>query len=203
MDRVSKQGDDIIHTLLRTFAITGLLALAPAASAQIQTTAPGLQGTVSAPTSSKLDTDVRRISTPVRSQADLDIYVQSYSDTFLDLLPADAKQEFLAGVTFNERGITSFPVDVIETHLTASEAHRFLSYFGMQGGTKQLGGLDVDTALDSVVMSGSALAASRIDPSNPRISETHSLSQDFLEGYQCAGQGSCAKADGWACTSNC
>ena len=191
-----------MHPLLRTFAITGLLTLAPVVSAQTQTIAPGPQDTVSAPTSSKLDTDLRRISTPVRSQADLDVYVQSYSDTFLDLLPADAKQEFLAGVTFNERGITSFPVDVIEDNLTASEAHRFLSYFGMEGGTQLLGELDVETALDRVILSGASLSQARLGSYDPQAANSPSVGP-FLPGYRCESPGTCVVADGRACTSNC
>ena len=193
-----------MHTLLRTFAVTSALALAPVANAQIQTTTPGPQATVSAPVSasSELDTDLRRVSTPVRSQADLDVYVQSYSDTFLDLLPADAKQEFLAGVTFNERGITSFPVDVIEDNLTASEAHRFLSYFGMEGGTQLLGELDVVTALDRVILSGSFLSQTQLESYGPQSANSPSVGP-FLPGYLCESPGTCVIADGRACTSNC
>lgn len=175
-------------------SIAAAFALSTTAAAQI---APALTPAPSGP-STALEADLRETVTPVRSQADLDIYTHSYGDTFLDVLPADAKAEFLAGVTFNERGITSFPVDVLEDNLTASEAYRLLSYFGMQDGTAQLDGLGVDTALDRVILSRSSQSA--ISNSNSSMT---SDSDKFLLGYSCSGPGTCAQNDGHACTSNC
>lgn len=117
------------------------------------------------------------------------------------MLPADARAEFLSGVTFNERGITSFPVDVLEDNLTALQAYRFLSYFGMESGTVQLDGLKIDTALDQVVLSRASLDPGS-SPINAMTSNQHEL-RDFLMGYRCAGEGTCSQSDGNACTSNC
>ena len=184
----------MLETLATAIAIAGCLA--GSASAQdFRIDAPSQTAEVT------LEQQLKRTVVPVASEADLRLYTESYHDTFLDALPPAAKQDFISSLKFNERGLTSFRMDVLESNLSATEAYRLLSHFGMEGGTPKLK-LKQVTALDTAIM---LRASEKTSPSTPGATNDYgpSINGEFLESYICAGPGSCGRNDAYACTSNC
>lgn len=151
---------------------------------------------VSAPASAKEDA-VKQLSTPINSQADLNVYAHSYETTFLDMLSSSSKDEFLSGIDFNKYGATSFPLEGIKSELSPSQAYRFLSYFGLTASTDFLEGLRTENTIDEAIIYRSQRSSQRNDGT------TTSPEDGFLVGYKCDTPGTCIQAAGFACTSNC
>lgn len=128
---------------------------------------------------------------PIRSRGDLDQYLATHKTIAspLDAFSPGLRQMFLSSLTFNEKGITGFRYDVLES-LRPTEIYKILSLFGAQGFTSQLSNVRIVTPTDSLIMS-------------PAGDGVIGIGSDFLEGYRCASKGTCHTSTLDACTSNC
>lgn len=128
---------------------------------------------------------------PIRSRGDLDQYLAAHKMTAspLDAFPPGLRQMFLSSLTFNEKGITGFRYDVLES-LTPTEIYKVLSLFGAQGFTPQVTNVRIVTPADSIIMS-------------PPTGGVIGIGFDFLKDYRCQSKGTCHVDNMAACTSNC
>lgn len=128
---------------------------------------------------------------PIHSRGDLDQYVATHRTIAspLDAFSPGVRQMFLSSLTFNEKGITGFRYDVLES-LTPTQIYKILSLFGMQESTSQLTNARIVTPADSVIMS-------------PPLGGVIGIGFDFLKEYRCLSRGTCHADNMSACTSNC
>lgn len=136
--------------------------------------------------------DVRVAMAPIRSRAQLAQFLAhtpAADSPFSKLSPA-ARKRFVSSVTFNERGITGFRYGDLEMELSATDAYRILSLFGVEDMVPMLAHLRTDTAADRLIM---ANAGTRVTPM---------LRADYLN-YWCASRATCLPHEEAICTSNC
>lgn len=135
---------------------------------------------------------IAKVLAPIRSQGDLDQHIATHraGTSPFDALQPSLRQMFLASLTFNEKGVTGFRYDVLET-LSATEVYNILSLFGMQGSTSQIKRARVVTPTDALIMSPAAGGI------------VGGIGLDFLEDYRCQSKGTCTANNMKACTSNC
>jgi hypothetical protein len=134
---------------------------------------------------------IAQATAPIRSRGDLDQYLFTHKTIAspLDAFSPSLRQMFLSSLTFNEKGITGFRYDVLES-LTPTEIYKILSLFGAQGFTPQLTNVRIVTPTDNLIMS---------PPSGGVIG----IGFDFLKDYRCQSRGTCHVDNMAACTSNC
>jgi hypothetical protein len=75
---------------------------------------------------------------PIRSLADLRLYMQNHPLNPLNALAPRSLEKFVDSLTFNTRGLTSYRTAEIETELTPRQAYAVLSLFGVQDSIGQL-----------------------------------------------------------------
>lgn len=125
---------------------------------------------------------------PIKSEADLERYTNlvPISISPLRYLSQQNRTLFMESLKFNDRGITGFRYDVLES-LSPTQAYEILALFGVQSATNTVVGLVSSTPADSLIMqpglSCSAYAA--------------------CINTECVGPGACGPAYGMACTKNC
>lgn len=136
--------------------------------------------------------DVRLAMAPIRSRTQLDQYLARTpaADSPFSKLSPGARKRFLAGVTFNERGITGFRYGDLEMELSATDAYRILSLFGVEDLVPMLAHLRTDTPADQLIM---AKAGTRVTPT---------LRADYMN-YWCASRATCLPQEEAICTTNC
>lgn len=154
--------------------LSSLLSMAgDAEQMSLQRNAPGADGGAFTESS----------AAPIKSPSDLVFHLKGHpGDSPLMVLSPLTRQLFLAGLRFNEKGVTTLRYDVLES-LTPSEAYQILSLFGMQGLTPRLNLRGVGP-LDNKVM---AIAPSLFP----------------LKDYYCEGRGTCRQGDNVACSDAC
>ena len=135
----------------------------------------------------KLQLVTKRLAS-VRSIADLHAYLARTPMGPLDNLSPWGRKAFLSSLKFNEQGLTQFDFTVVEEELSATEAYRLLSLFGLQRTTSLLKGLSVETALDKLIMSQ--------QPQQRLYMADH-------KGYYCKTQGTCESSPQSICLDGC
>lgn len=139
--------------------------------------------------------DLDFLVAPIKSQADLKRHlnaVESFEATSpLTRLSRDARHEFVASVTFNDKGITGYRTDTLEKELTVSQIYQVLSLFGQQRNTSIFKNSRIDSELDREIMNMYKSDSSK------------SCDAGDYEGYKCESRGTCTRALGKICTSNC
>jgi hypothetical protein len=130
-------------------------------------------------------TQIDKAVAPIKSARDLQFHILNspMGSSPLDSLSPRSKQIFLSSLTFNEKGLTGFQYDVLET-LTPTQIYKILSLFGEQRFTSQMKGVRSITAADSLIMSVTPMLAP-------------------LMGYRCEARGTCSEMMSKACTDNC
>jgi hypothetical protein len=132
---------------------------------------------------------------PVKSLADFHRHIQSSgraAAAFAKLPPA-MQQDFIANLRFGEKGVSSLRLGILEDALSVTEAYDILALFGYQHAIAKMPGLKVKTQTD-------LLARQTVSPMGAGLDDQD---EGFLEGYYCAGRGTCTKSTRDACTENC
>ena len=124
---------------------------------------------------------------PVKSDADLAAYLRTAGrDSPLMALSPAARRRFLDSLTFNENGLVSYQYQDIAQELTASQAYRVLSLFGVQRTTHLLGAR-VEDAADAAVSA---------KPHVPQLMADHAK-------YKCVSPHNCYYSEFFICLTGC
>jgi hypothetical protein len=124
---------------------------------------------------------------PIKSEMDLSEHLRTADKhSPLMALSPGARQRFIASLGFNENGLVSYRYDDLARELTASQAYRLLSLFGVQRTTHLLGAR-TEAAADAAVSER---------PIVPRLRADHT-------GYKCVGSHNCYMAEFYICTDGC
>lgn len=136
-------------------------------------------------------TSIAQATAPIHSRGDLDQYVATHRTIAspLDAFSPSLRQMFLSSLTFNEKGVTGFRYDVLES-LTPTEIYKILSLFGMQGGTSQITNARVVTPADALIMT-------------PLLGGAIAIGDDWSVGYYCIRHGLCGVSPDSVCTRYC
>jgi hypothetical protein len=105
----------------------------------------------------------------------------------LDELPPQARARFLAGLTFNSRGIAGFNYADLQADLTASQVYRILALFGAQRDTQLIGARVVSSADRAAVQPVQGSGGEGTDHKD----------------YECVSAGTCSPQATYICMSNC
>lgn len=145
--------------------------------------------------SSNQRNEIDNATATIRSESDLHKYLQAppIARTPLGNLSPSARRQFLASLTFNDKGLTGFDYRALSNELSASEIYRVLSLFGMQHVTAQIPGVRVNTPLDAAILR----------QVSPQFCGTGVDCLEDHENYKCESTGSCKMYNGYICTSNC
>lgn len=87
----------------------------------------------------------------IRSQGDLQRYLQTTPDSSLHRLPASARQMFIDSLVFTPRGLGSYSYLPLQT-LSVTEIHQILSLFGVQTSLEAIPGLRARTAAEHLML---------------------------------------------------
>jgi hypothetical protein len=143
----------------------------------------------------------------IRSEADLKSYLQSapISRTPLGKLSLSAQRQFLASLTFNEKGLTGFNYRALPDELSVSEIYQVLSLFGMQRTTAMIPDARIETSVDAAIMRH--ISPQACPPRGPKIQGSEVSPQFGCDGdrkeYRCESKGTCQSRNTYICTSNC
>lgn len=125
----------------------------------------------------------------VNTATKLDAYIKQHFDQKpLAYLSEPARQRFVAGLTFNDNGLTGFRYDDLEAELTYSQAYEILRLFGAQG---KVSAMDL-----AVVTEEDAKLFGVISKSPVQLREDH-------RGYKCIGRYNCREQRNYICLSAC
>lgn len=104
------------------------LALLMTTAAWAQSAQPATPGTA---TTDQATQDERGPAIPLRSRADLDTWIRQHADeeTPFDRMPPGARIRFLAGLGFNERGLTGFDPTDLGISLSPADIRTVLALF--------------------------------------------------------------------------
>jgi hypothetical protein len=114
--------------------------------------------------------------TQIQSAKDLEIYLQTASNSPLDYMSSAAKQRFVSSLVFSDNGLGSFQYSDLEG-LSGAQIYQILSLFG--------------TERTSSMISKEG-APINVEP----------IEGDHMD-YKCESIGTCMIAPGFICTSNC
>lgn len=124
---------------------------------------------------------------PIKSLEDFDVYIRGIGieNTPLKKLTLESRHRFIESLRFSKSGLASFDYTDLEHELTATEAYKLLSLFGLQSTTSSLEGLRIKDQVDRLIV-------------NPNVAT-------FIDykSYECIKPGTCEVAGGRICTSNC
>jgi hypothetical protein len=170
------------HIFLATVLLSGFLSL--------QASAQKLE--IAAQTENAISTrDVAFELAPVKSQVSLLAYQQITPDVVspISKLSPVGKAEFLASLTFNDKGVTGFNYRVLENELTPTQIYSVLALFGAQHLTPRLRGARVDSEADHLLLSDTQAKMRRIG--------------DDYSGYACTARATCTTSINSICMSSC
>lgn len=143
----------------------------------------------------------------IRSEADLKNYLQAtpIARTPLGKLSPSAQRQFLASLTFNEKGLTGFNYRALSDELSASEIYQVLGLFGMQRTTALIPDVRIETPMDEAIIR--RVSPQVCPPRGPKVRRTGVTPQGLCasdhENYKCESTGSCKYYNSYICTSNC
>lgn len=131
---------------------------------------------------------------PIQQREDIQRYrsVNQDGNSPLGLLSPKARETFLQGLTFNEKGISGFRYDVLEEELSLYQAYQVLALIGQQRKSYLLERARVESALDHSVL----------DLMNQYQIEAK-CSGGNLDGYRCASRATCTRSMKSVCLSSC
>ena len=124
-------------------------------------------------------TDAAEDPRHLKSAADLDTYLSTTPSTPLDVLSADARQNFLSSMVFSAKGLASFNYTDLAT-LSSSQITDILRLFGVERTTP-------------------LVTHARVSPEGDTVTRM----RDDHDGYWCSSAATCTKLAGNICTSNC
>ncbi|QBG89441.1 hypothetical protein [Xanthomonas oryzae] len=119
--------------------------------------------------------------------------VKADASSPINLLSPAARKRFVESLRFNASGVTSFRYSDIEAELSASQAYRLLSLFGLESKVSSMRKIRVDSEEDRAV--SLAYPASAFTPDR-RQDEDH-------KDHACIGEHTCEEAVGKICMSGC
>lgn len=139
---------------------------------------------------------LRLRTAPIHSAALLREYLaKEDASSPLNLLSPAAKKRFVESLRFNEKGVTSFTYSDIEAELSASQAYRLLSLFGLESTISSMHKMRVDGEED--------INVNRAFPMN-RAFPTPGRGQDEDHNdYKCESPHNCVESVGTICMSGC
>ncbi len=178
-------------TKLKQIAICALATLALSGAAAFA------QFNQSAPETGEIESevDVERelavLLAPIKSKQDLDQHLTRNVDSPINNLPLSVKWQFLGSLVFNENGLASFNYDILERHVSPTEAFEVLSLFGVQHTVRLFTGSKSTSRSDRLIM---------LDADGPSSSFT--MDADH-KGYYCESRANCRELDGYICMSSC
>nr|WP_249030908.1 hypothetical protein [Xanthomonas oryzae] len=108
--------------------------------------------------------DASRLPTaPIRSTEQLDRYLANAdASSPLALLSPASRKRFIQSLRFNANGVTTFTYNDIEAELSASQACRLLTLFGIQHTLASMRKIRIETQEDEKAMQ--SCAATRLQP---------------------------------------
>ncbi|AJQ89147.1 hypothetical protein ACQR5V_04740 [Xanthomonas oryzae pv. oryzicola] len=108
--------------------------------------------------------DASRLPTaPIRSTEQLDRYLANAdASSPLALLSPASRKRFIQSLRFNANGVTTFTYNDIEAELSASQACRLLTLFGIQHALASMRKIRIETQEDEKAMQ--SCAATRLQP---------------------------------------
>lgn len=139
--------------------------------------------------------DLDFLVAPIKSSSDLKQHLRAVESSKvaspLARLSRDARDRFVASVTFNEKGVTGYRTDALEGELTVSQIYQVLALFGQQRNTSFFARARVESELDREIKS---------------MFESDLKSGCGLgdhNNYKCSSRATCSRSLGDICTSNC
>lgn len=123
---------------------------------------------------------------PVKSAADLAAYVATTPKNVspLERLSPAAKNRFLKGLVFNERGLAGFDYSDLQAELSATEIYQVLRLFGAEH-------------------TASLIRDARTESHSDRIITRMMLPPEDHEGYKCSSRATCSSWPSSICMSSC
>lgn len=130
---------------------------------------------------------------PVKSAAALAEYMKSVpsDQSPLSALSPGAKARFINGLTFNEKGLTSYNYADLKAELTASQIYQLLSLFGVQHTTPLIRGARVQNDTDRAIL---------------RLNDNADIVRPLSDygDYKCVTMATCGRATDFICIGqNC
>lgn len=135
------------------------------------------------------------LAAPIKSQADLKDYLRANKGewTPLDMLSRDAKSAFLASLRFNDKGLTTFRMDVLEHELSVSEVYQLLAMFGAQRTVGMMRGAKIENDFDREIFQN--------------LERDHAAKAGCGGGdhkfYECIRRATCSKNSSNICLASC
>ena len=140
-------------------AAVAVFAVVPAFSQEAAnaTAAPATSDSITTEQQANPQRTIDLLTAPIRSQADLDAYLQQtpMAVSPLRFLSPPDRQLFLSGLRFGNYGLGGLRYTDLEG-LSATQAHEILALFGWQSTVQLIDGLRVATTLDKLIMSTSS-----------------------------------------------
>lgn len=135
-----------------SFSILLLAAMPPAEALASGEKALSAAASVRLPSSHAREKNT--LAAPIKSRADLTAHMSSTESgkSPIELLSKAAKEQFLASLTFNKLGLTSFNFGVLERELTPTQIFQVLSLFGVQDLTGSFKQARVVTKADQQIL---------------------------------------------------
>lgn len=173
----------------------------------IATTVSGLATAADAHDSpATISTSATRVQlAPIRSRADLVRFLASpaASRSPLARMSILGKKRFLAGLTFNERGLTGYRFTDLEAELSPSDIYRVLSLFGAEHTTPLLDRAQARDATDRLVLGGAGGPAAPSLLQAERQGDESIKAQTDYKWMKCVKRATCQSNDDYICMSSC
>lgn len=134
--------------------------------------------------------DIEQFLAPIKSAQDLQAHLANWlgRGSPLDALSPHARERFLAGLSFNARGLTGYRYDDVEAELSVSQAFELLGLFGVQDTLRILHlrqTTDRDAQLLGLYVNG-----------GEHVAADH-------YNYRCASRASCEFSRNFICMTGC
>ena len=135
------------------FALMLLIASPLAMALDPPGTAPSPMEWMSAVGDRQVDIDLA--VAPIRSSAELDLYLAQHRNSPLHQLRPDLRQRFIESFVFTKKGLASYSYLPLE-RLSVTEAYRLLSLFGVQSSIGGIRGLRATNASERTILEASS-----------------------------------------------
>ncbi|WP_080928053.1 hypothetical protein [Xanthomonas albilineans] len=139
---------------------------------------------------------LRLRTAPIHSAEGLTEYLaKADASSPINLLSPAARKRFVESLRFNVSGVTSFRYSDIEAELSASQAYRLLSLFGLESKVSSMRKIRVDSEEDRAV--SRAYPASAFIPGRGQDPDHEDMDKT------CRPNNTCVESAGSMCTSEC
>lgn len=141
-----------------------------------------------------LQQDVALNLASIKSSSDLEEHLRTAGRSSpIAALSGPAQRRFISSLKFNERGITSFSYDDLQSELTASQIYQVMSLFGAQHTVAMMRNVRVQDGVDEQIMRPLLDPAGPLCPSQPC---------DY-DSYECVKKATFAHNINTICMRNC